>query len=185
MNLKTISYTLLIILLCAISIFILHHGNIISRLKKKDSMDSFVLNPSYTQYNDAGEIKTKAIAKKFMHFSPSGTSHFTKPFIITYTDDRTPWHIRADHGIANKTGDKIILSGHVFIRQLPTKTQAECKIISTELTIFPNKYIMTTDKAVTLSHPGVIIHGTGFHADLKTGKYQLLSQTKAVYQPVQ
>lgn len=180
----TYLYIFLFVLICMASALILHHNN---RQKSQDTknvmIDGFAHHATLTEYDEQGDIKTTLTAENATHLEPSGTTHFTKPFIITYTKDRTPWHIHADQGISNRDGHQIIFQHNIVIHELPTARHPETRITTDELTILPKASRAFTDKPVILSRPGMVIHGVGLTADLKTGEYQLRSQSEAVYQP--
>ncbi|MCX7120395.1 MAG: LPS export ABC transporter periplasmic protein LptC [Gammaproteobacteria bacterium] len=178
-------YIILALLICIGSIFILHRTSKPAHPAQKKIIDSFVLNASYTEFNQDGQVKTKMSAAKVIHFIPDNTTHFTKPVMLTYMDNRDPWHITADKGNANKTGSEIILKGHVIVKKLPTEKQESLTITTSELAIFPKESRAVTKQAVTLTRPGTVIHATGFTANLKTGQYQLLSKSTVIYQPEQ
>ncbi|PIZ03908.1 MAG: LPS export ABC transporter periplasmic protein LptC [Gammaproteobacteria bacterium CG_4_10_14_0_8_um_filter_38_16] len=180
-----IIYSLIFVCICLASIFILLHANQLESqtITGKTQIDNFIIQANSTEYNQQGQVKVKMTSEKIRHFLPQKTSIFTKPRIIAYTENRTPWHIQADQAIVNSTGEKIILQGHVVIRELPAKQPAEITTIkSNEITLFPKESRATTKQPVTLSRPGVTIHGVGFDANLKTGQYKLQSQSKAIYQ---
>lgn len=186
MKYKLSFYIILFLGIAIASILILQHTNTKTPPStQKNTIDNFIVNGSFTEYNEQGLIKTKMNALNITHFKESGVAEFDKPFIVTYTDDRTPWHIHADHAVSNKAGTKIILQGHVTVHQLPTKQHEETTITTTELTVFPKESRAVTDKAITLARPGTLIHGIGFIANLKTGQYQLRSESEAIYQPEQ
>lgn len=183
---STFVYFILFILIGIASIFILHHGKQTEkRLLQKTTLNTFVHDATFTEYDKQGLVKTKITAEKITHYQPQGTSVFEKPFIITYSDDRRPWHIRADQATSDRTGQTIVLSGHVIAREVPTAQHAGTTITTTQITIYPKTSRVDTDKPVVLTQPGTVIHGTGFTANLKTGQYQLHSESEAIYQPEQ
>ena len=180
---KAFIFTVAGLLLFGMSLFILHENSSTPISQQNKIMDGFVINAHFTEYDETGKVKASIKAIKATHFQPSGTSYFSKPIIKTYSDDRTPWHIESDNGTANSSLSKIILTGHVIVHELPTKNQPGCTITSSKLILFPNEQRGTTDQPVVLSRPGLVIHGTGLIANFKTGKYQLLSQSKIIYNP--
>lgn len=163
------------------SALILHHNNKQKIQNSKDIIDGFASHTTLTEYDEQGNIKTVLTAESATHLEPSGTTYFKKPFIITYTKDRTPWHIHADIGTSDKNGHKIIFQHHILIHELPTARHPETRITTDELTIAPKESRAFTDQPVTLSRPGIVIHGVGLTADFKTGEYQLRSQSTAIY----
>lgn len=176
-------YIFLALLICIASFFILHHTQKPARSPQKKIIDNFVIHASFTEYNKKGLLKTKMSAEKVTHFLPDNTTFFIKPVILTYMDNRDPWHITADQGTSDKTGSTIVLQGHVVVHKLATAKQASLTIKTSELTVYPKESRAITAKPVILSRPGTVIHATGFAANLKTGQYKLLSQSKVIYQP--
>ena len=179
----TYLYIFLFMLICMASALILHHNKNQKTQNTKNIIDGFASHATLTEYDEQGDIKTVLSAESATHLEPDGTTHFKKPFIITYTKDRTPWHIHADIGVSDKNGHQIIFQHHILIRELPTARHPETRITTDALTIVPKESRAFTDQPVTLSRPGIIIHGVGLTANFKTGEYQLRSQSKAVYQP--
>lgn len=166
------------------SALILHHDNQQKMQRAGNiAIDSFVNQATLTEYNEQGEIKKMITAENAIHSEPDGVTHFIKPFILLYAQDRTPWHIRADKGTSNKKTDHIVLQHNVMIHQLPTARHTESRITTDELTILTKTSRAFTEKPVTLTRPGITIHGIGLSANLKTGEYQLRSQSEVIYQP--
>ena len=181
-NKTTIIYIILFFLLGITSFFILHHTKHTSHPTVKNTINSFVLNATLTDYNRYGQINAVIASPKVIHYQTSEETYLIKPTIVAYTEkNRTPWHIRADLAISNRTNTKIILRGHVVVHQLPTKLHTEETITTSELTVFPKESRAVSKKFVTIKRPGTIITGTGFVANLKTGQYELHSQSNAVY----
>jgi lipopolysaccharide export system protein LptC len=183
MSKLTLLYIFLSICICTASFFILRNTTQPVKITPKTVIASYAIDATYTEYNAQGLIKTSVDAKKITRYLPQGNSIFEKPFIVTYAADRTPWHIHADSGESDRTGEKIILQGHVIIHELPTSTHPETMIQTAEITLFPKLSRAETNAAVILSRPGMTIYGKGLLANLKTGQYELKSQSKAVYQP--
>lgn len=182
-NKTRVLYIALLVLICLLSIIILYHAGQQEKLsqQKPANVDSFIIQGVNAEYDQTGKLKTQITSEEITHLHDEKISFLKNPRIIMYTDNNTPWHIRADQAETNKTGDQVILQDHVVIHQLPTKQTQETTITTTQLIIFPKKSIATTSQAVTISQPDVTIHGVGFDANLKTGQYKLRSQSKAIY----
>lgn len=181
-NKLTIIYLILFLLLGVASIFILHHAVKHNHKPKKPTINSFIIHAKFIEYNQYGQVKIIITSIKVTHMQTLGITYFEKPRIIGYTEkNRTPWHIHADLAISNQSGSKIILRGHVIAHQLPTSLHAESTITTSELTVFPKEARAITEKKVTIVRPGTIITGTGLVANLKTGQYELHSESSAIY----
>ncbi|HLB56479.1 MAG TPA: LPS export ABC transporter periplasmic protein LptC [Coxiellaceae bacterium] len=181
-------YLILFVLLGVMSMVILHHTQKINiNSSQKTTVQTFVHDATFTEYNQTGLIKAKIHSEKIMHYEPQGTTLFKKPFIIVYTETRVPWHIRADQAVSDRTGKKLILTGNVIAHELPTAKNEETTVKTTEITVYPDpkEFRVETDQPVVLTRPGTKITGKGFSANLKTGRYRLHSAMKAVYLPQQ
>lgn len=181
-NKLTFIYLILFLLLGVASVFILHHAVKHNHSSQKPTINSFILHAKFTEYNQSGQVKAIVTSIKVTHMQTSGITYFEKPYIIAYTEkNRTPWHIHADLAISNKSGNQIILRGHVVAHQLPTPEHVESTITTSELTVFPKESRAVSNQKVTIVRPGTRISGTGFVANLKTGQYELHSESNAVY----
>ncbi len=166
------------------STYILHQSKTQAvALSKKEIMDSESYQATFTEYNRQGQIKAMMSAKTIKQYQPSGTIVFEKPFILAYGNNRAPIHVRADKATANKSINKIIMSGSVVIHQLKTKKDPETTIQTSQLIVFPKKSQAITNKPVVITRPGIIIHSIGLTANLKTAQYQLHSNSHVIYQP--
>lgn len=184
-NKIAIIYIIAFLLIALVSVFTLHHTQKIesSMTSKNNVINTFITHAVFTKYNKLGMVKTTIEAKKVTHYQEQNTILFEEPRIISYGNDRNAWHIRADQGVSDSTGKKIILSGHVIAHQLQTAKNPDTIITTSELTLLPKKSEVTTDQPIILKRPGVTMSATGFSANLKTGEYQLHSETKVIYQP--
>lgn len=185
-NAVVIFYLCIALLICVTSIFILHHSTkiIVADNANQTNIDDFISNAVITEYDKKGNIKTIIKAEKIVHEQPHHITLFTKPNLVTYTEkNHSPWNTTADFGMVDKTGDTIVLTGNVIVIEAQTAHNPTTTIQTTELIVYPKKSRATTDQPVTITRPGTVIHGTGFVANLKTGVYQLKSESQAVYQP--
>lgn len=184
-NKIAILYIIAFLLIALVSVFILHHTKKIesSMASKNSAINTFIRHAIFTEYNKQGMIKTRIEAKKVTHYQEQNTIFFDEPKIISYGNNRNAWHIRADQAVSDSTGKKIVLSGHVIAHELATAKNPDTVVTTTQLTLFPKTSEATTDQPVILKRPGIIMSATGFSANLKTGEYQLHSQTKVIYQP--
>lgn len=179
----SIFYFGLFLLVATISAIILYHADRELSKPQESAISTFVKNGDFTEYDKQGKIKTKITAEKIIEYRQDGKIVFQHPYLIVYTTQRTPWHIRADQAVSDKAGEKVELAGNVVLHELKSKSTPASLIQTTKLTLFPKKRIATTDEPIVLSRPGVLIHGIGLTANLKTGQYELKSHPEIVYQP--
>jgi lipopolysaccharide export system protein LptC len=184
MNRKTLWLSISLLIAAAISIFLMllsDHSN--KKASAPIGMNSFMMQPEYQQFNNKGQLHSRLEADQMKHLRPHNISLFTKPRILIYTDDRIPWHITSHYGKSLNGNKTIYLYDHVILHQPPQPHHPETTITTSFLTIYPKRALATTDRKVTITRPGSIIHGKGIEANLKTGSIKLLAQSRGIYAP--
>ncbi|KAF1690344.1 LPS export ABC transporter periplasmic protein LptC [Pseudoxanthomonas taiwanensis] len=93
-----------------------------------------------------------------------------------------PWRLRADRAWVSPDGELARLEGNVEGDSDPA-APAPTAFRTTRLELVPGQNLARTDQPVRLTQPGIIQTATGLQADLRTGRYRLLSQVKTRYEP--
>ncbi|ADV26918.1 protein of unknown function DUF1239 [Pseudoxanthomonas suwonensis 11-1] len=93
-----------------------------------------------------------------------------------------PWKLTAERGWISPDGELLRLDGSVSGDSDPA-SPAPTKFRTDSLELLPGQDLARTDKAVSLSRPGLSQTGTGMEANLKTRQYRLLSQVRTRYEP--
>lgn len=176
-------YLFLSAALIVISAIILHGAQNKPVHEKKDAIDSFVDHAHYVSYNKLGQLDTKLTAPKVTHIKNKKMAYFFEPRMLTYTEDRIPWHIQATHAKSSDDMQHVFLWKNVVIHQLTHTNTLETTIKTSELTVLPQQSIAKTNAAVSIYRLGSTMHGKGLIANLKTGQYELLSHSKGIYIP--
>ena len=176
-------YIALFFLLCIASIFILYHPKKQPAATQPQTIDSFIYQAQLTEYNKQGKMKSDITAANVIHYKESDITFLVAPRILVYSDQNIPWKIHADQAKMMQSNTIIVLSGHVIIHQLQTLNHPETIIKTTTLTVYPKESRAETTAPVTINRRGMAIVGKGLTANLKTGQYQLTSETKAILQP--
>ncbi len=135
-------------------------------------------------FSEAGLPKSKIIGDQIFHYPDQEDSEIVNPRIILFRDQGTPVEITADHGWMNKPGTRIFLKGHTIITREKSPNNPYSKLESPELTIWPNKDYVETDKAVKITTETTIATGVGMKAYLDKEHYYLLSNVTGRHTPV-
>ncbi|MDP1574105.1 MAG: LPS export ABC transporter periplasmic protein LptC [Coxiellaceae bacterium] len=179
-HLSIITYILAFALFFAAGFFLLHSHSLHLLTDNKNSFDHYATDLEVTDYDEAGHVKSILKAELATHYTNSGETIFKNPHLHTIgTENNLPWHIRSDKAVLNKAQDQAVLTGHVIVHQLSVPGHPDLLIKTSKLIAFLKTSKASTDKPVTIIRPGTILHGVGLKADLKTGEYQLLSQSHA------
>jgi len=112
---------------------------------------------------------------------PDESLAITRPVILV-PGETGGWQMTADRGWVDADGNRARLKGNVAgdsrgESQPPTSLRTE------SLELLPDKQVVRTKDAVTLTQPGIMQTGVGFKANLDTRRYQILSQVKVRYDP--
>ena len=161
--------------------FILSSRHIKTSANNPSHPDSFMTNVHAIKINEFGKQRYLLISPKTTNYLKNNTTIFESPFFIINNDNEPPWHIKAVNGKTLQGIDKVILWDNVTIRQLPGKNSRNIKLITSKLIIYPNKSFVETNKPVTISQPGSIVHAVGMQADLNKNYIKLLSKTHGQY----
>lgn len=180
---STAFYIILFFLLCIASIFILHHPEKKAPATHEKIVDNFINKAKFTEFNQEGGLKSEITADTVTNYQNSGATYFVKPRILVYSDQKIPWRIHSDEATMEKVNNVTTLSGHVVIHQLQTIGHPETFIYTSTLTVYPKKSYAETEAPVQIRRRDMVISGIGLTANLKTGQYQLHTETKAILQP--
>ena len=139
----------------------------------------------------------KLSAKKLLHYprenvapispaiAPTTTSVVQKVVPLTpkaQTPDKLPVRLKADLVELYGSNDEIYLSGNVsLLRDINKDSNKKLKIVTSSLSVFPDKGVARTDKAVFITEGSAIINAVGMEIDNDANVTRLLSQVKVVH----
>lgn len=149
--------------------------------QKPEHYDTFMTNVHAIKLDKFGKIHNELFSPKMFHYLATNTTISEKPYFIFYGNDGNPWHIRANHGKASNNNQLITLWDNVHIRQLPGPGSHQATITTSIAYLYPDRSYAETDKPVTITQPGSIIHGIGMQVDFKKGTVKIVSQTKGMF----
>jgi lipopolysaccharide export system protein LptC len=164
-------------------IFFRPHPPTPSKPATEQTLDGYMTQAHYTQYDNQGQVHMSLYSPKVTHYVQNSTSYFEKPEVLAYNQKRIPWTIRADRGTAIRDSEQVDLNGNVIIHQAPQPQYPETTITTTAMTIYPHRSYAVTDQAIVITRPDTRVDGVGMQADFKTGIFTLLSSVKAIYVP--
>jgi lipopolysaccharide export system protein LptC len=92
------------------------------------------------------------------------------------------WDVRAQHGLVPDDGKQLQLRGTV-IATSPPQTPPSTRIETEALNLFPGENRATSTALVTITRPGLTMHGRGLRADFDRQQVSLLSDVRTRYVP--
>jgi len=184
MQKKTLFFSLILLIGASLSIcLMLIRDHKITENKTPNGVNAFMTNPFYKDYNKKGQIHSQLQATRMQHYFGQDTSIFTNPKILIYTDERIPWHITSEYGRSQQGTQKVFLYENVKLFQPQLPNHPKTTILTSELTIYPNRSFAKSDKKVKIKQPGTVVNGKGITADFKTSIFTLVSNSRGIYQP--
>lgn len=135
-------------------------------------------------FNETGRPKSKIIGDQIFHYPDQEDSEIINPNISLFREQGNPVKITADHGWMNKEGTRIFLKGHTIITREKSADNQYSQLKTPELTIWPNKDYVETDKAVKITTDTTIATGVGMKAYLDKEHYYLLNNVTGRHIPV-
>ncbi len=133
------------------------------------------------QYNKAGTMAYQFYSDKSLHYKKQNKTDFVKPIGYCYSEKHKPWKVTADKGQAIN-GDQVVhLFGNVHLHQESGPTNKETTLITSTVSIYPQKNIAENNVLTNAEQPGISVSSIGFRANFKQGKVILLSQTQGNY----
>ena len=143
----------------------------------------------------------KLSAKKLLHYprenvapispaidpTPSSISAVQKVVPLTPkaqapAPDKLPVRLKADLVELYGSNDEIYLSGNVsLLRDINKDSNKKLKIVTSSLSVFPDKDVARTDKAVFITEGSATISAVGMEVDNEANVTRLLSQVKVVH----
>ncbi len=111
---------------------------------------------SYTKWEMAktGELKTKLLADKMVHYKDDGTHHLDKPVMTFYNAKTPPWVIQSETGIVSADGKTVFLNGKAVVDRAKAEGVSPLTINTSNLKVKPEiSYAETADWAELISLP--------------------------------
>ncbi|SJM92987.1 conserved hypothetical protein [Crenothrix polyspora] len=110
----------------------------------------------YTKWEMAktGELKTKLLADKMLHYKDDGTIHLDKPVMSFYNAKAPPWVIQSETGIVSADGKTVFLNGKAVVDRAKAEGVSPVTINTSNLKVNPEtSYAETADWAELISSP--------------------------------
>ncbi|MEH6604897.1 MAG: LPS export ABC transporter periplasmic protein LptC [Pseudomonadales bacterium] len=146
---------------------------------KQDTVDLYLEQAIYHQYNQTGRLHNTASASTVTHYQQAKTTLLTEPEFLAYSDDGTAWRTTASTAQLLADGNTIELKDSVKV--VNTK---EGLVIRTEfVTGNTQTNLVSTELEIIIESPEGRTTAVGLRGDLNQEKLELLSDVKSTYTP--
>lgn len=143
--------------------------------------DQYVIGATLYDFTNTGKIKSILKSRKITHIKNKNTSNFANPNITTYTNKRTPWHIRANQGMTKDGTETVYLWGNTVIEQYSKNNELETTIKTNKVTWHTKSELITTKDKITLTRPEMRLTAQGMTVDLDNGVIKTQARSKGNY----
>ncbi len=148
---------------------------------KDGGQDFFMIDATYTKFDQRGEVSSEIRAKKVTHRMEKNRFYFEAPKIVISGQNEYLWHINSRKGMSEEGKEKIYLWDDVTISRKENKKQRVLDISMDSLGYYPRSKFAETKGAVKIVEHDSVITATGAAVDFKTAIVKLISDVRAVY----
>ena len=150
----------------------------------------YMRNIKTIQYDVDGNLAYQLEALKLDYFIGDGLTikdrhanayaRMEKPSMIFYDEKGYPWRLSAAHGESRNNGELIVFTGNVRFWQVKDDV-ITTQLTTPSLTVRPGEKLAQTDKPVVAESVAGTIKSIGAKLFINSGKIELLSAVKGVY----
>jgi lipopolysaccharide export system protein LptC len=149
----------------------------IEEKKLTNNPDYFLKNFISKQTDDLGNLNFSLKAIQMNYFSYSDESIFKK-----FEDKKKVLDLISNKGVIYENGEKIKMLDDAQMIRHETKSKKVMKLLSNEITIMPDKEILSSDQKIKIiQEPNIEIDGVGFDYNKKTGILKIYDSVKVHY----
>jgi lipopolysaccharide export system protein LptC len=142
---------------------------------------SFVEGVTVVQMDQFGNVADEFHAPMMWHYSDDNTTDIDSPEITLYKDNQPPWKITAVRGRVNGNNKSVLLWDNVEASQAASPHMPSTRILTTAITVYPQRKYAETDQVVTALQPGAMMKSLGLRADMQRGTIELLAHVRGTY----
>lgn len=148
-----------------------------------DGLAYYVRDFTIVTMNPAGQLTRSLSSESLNHFLTTEITLLDKPRLKIFAIGDSPeWRLRANHGRVSGDGEELFLSGDVKIDRESRAEDLPLQILTSEITIQPDKDYAETDAPVSITQGDSKISSTGMQAWLKEpGHIKFNSKTRGYY----
>lgn len=151
-----------------------------AELRGKTEPDGFIINGSYTSYDQEGNLKIHFTSPRIEQFEEGNLATMTEPHATLYGQPETePWIVDAENGSLLQNEGLVYLTDHV--RVVRTIGERQATLTTTTLTLDNDQGIVYTDAPVTITDEIGVTRAKGMKAWVDQRILELKSQVEGRY----
>jgi lipopolysaccharide export system protein LptC len=146
--------------------------------------DYRVSNFSVTTFSKLGQPRSIMAAHAMLHYPDDDSTHLEQLVLTSLAPNHPAWQVTAQHGEISTGGDEVSLHDAVEIVRVASPEQAELRIRTSDLQVWPARDFASTKRVVTLTDAHNKIQAVGMELDNPTRSIKLLAQVKSEHETV-
>lgn len=146
-------------------------------------IDYYVDNANTREWDETGTLKRTMTSAKIEHDPQAELNYLTSPKSISFRSDDSQIQITSNKGIALDDNSRTDLAGNVIVHDNPS-SESGTKLLTEQLTIYPQDDFAETDKPVTISSTSGNLKGIGMDLHFEKQVLNLHSNVKGIYHEV-
>ncbi|WP_308318771.1 LPS export ABC transporter periplasmic protein LptC [Marinobacter sp. F4206] len=152
-----------------------------AELRGKTEPDGFVINGSYTSYDEDGNLKIQFTSPRIEQFEEGNVATMKAPRAKLFGQpETTPWIVEAENGSLLQNEGILYLTDHV--RVVRTIDEREATLTTTSLTLDNDLGTVYTDAPVTITDRIGVTRAKGMRAWIDERILELKSQVEGRYE---
>lgn len=145
--------------------------------------DFYVEQFNFVKTSPTGQVQYHISGERLTHFPDTGSYAIQNPIVNSVLEEGPAMRTRADRATVNNNQTHIHLYDNVVSERPASATTSYFELRSNYVLILPEKDLMQTDKPVEVMFDQSRVTGIGMVANHATREVQVLSNSRAVYEP--
>jgi lipopolysaccharide export system protein LptC len=145
--------------------------------------DFFVNQLALLTMDDAGHPSLRVEAHRLQHNPEDNSALLESPVLVSLDPTHPRLTVTASHGQISADGSEAKLSGDVVVTRAATERGAPLMINTDAATVYPDRYVVQTDRAVTVVEGTNRLSGVGMALDYRQRQLRVDSQVRSVWMP--
>jgi len=179
MSIRNIFLSILVIIV--IATWYLSPAPTIEKRVVTEDVDYFIIDFDREKRGEDGLISSSFQAERVDHYPNDDRAELVQPRATTYSKNKSPWKMRADHGTQLNGRNLVKLKGGVVVKQNSTEDPKFSRMESEEVTILIDEEYLESDHPISFTTESSLTSSIGAQAWLKTGKIILLQESAGTY----
>ena len=132
---------------------------------------------------ETGAARYSLAAAKMVHYPDDDTTLLTAPKFVSYGSPKATVTVTASEGVVSAKGDHVYFQDDVRVERAAHDSVGELVMRTTFLHVVPDRHLVRTDRAVTLSDGVNTVSAVGLEMNGETRVIKLLSNVRGNYEP--